>query len=75
MFKIDEEQDLSFLSSDITVLEKNYTIQPNDMLELRVFTNKGELIIDPNYELQNQQNQNRREDDKPDFRVFEDGSS
>ncbi|MCK5702153.1 MAG: hypothetical protein KAI29_13405, partial [Cyclobacteriaceae bacterium] len=64
MFKIDEEHDLSYLSSDITVIEKNYIIQPNDRLELKVYTNKGELIIDPNNELQAQQNQNRREEDR-----------
>ena len=74
MFKIDEEQDLSYLSSDITVIEKNYTIQPNDLIELKVYTNKGEQIIDPNNELQIQQNQNQRQDDKPEFLVLEDGT-
>ena len=74
MFKVDEEQDLSYLSSDITVIEKNYIIQPNDLLELRVYTNKGELIIDPNNELQTQQNQNRREEDRPEFLILEDGT-
>jgi len=74
MFKIDEEGDLSYLSSEITVLEKNYTIQANDLLELRVYTNKGERIIDPNYELQIQQGQNRRETDRPEFLVLEDGT-
>lgn len=74
MFKIDEEQDLSYLSSDITVIEKNYTIQPNDLIELKVYTNKGERIIDPNNELQIQQNQNQRQNDKPEFLVLEDGT-
>ena len=58
MFKIDEEEDLSYLSSDITVVEKNYIIQANDLLELRVYTNNGERIIDPNNELLIEQNQN-----------------
>lgn len=31
---------------------KNYHIQPNDHLEVRVYTNKGERILDPNGELQ-----------------------
>ena len=31
---------------------KNYLIQPNDFLEVRVNTNKGERILDPNGELQ-----------------------
>jgi len=38
MFKIDDEGDLSYLSSEVTVAEKNYSIQPNDWLELRVYT-------------------------------------
>jgi len=74
MFKIDEEEDLSYLSSVITVAEKNYIIQSNDLLELRVHTNKGERIIDPNNELQIQQNQNRGEEDKPEFLVLDDGT-
>ncbi len=74
MFKLDEEQDLSYISSEITVIEKSYVIQPDDILELRVYTNKGERIIDPNYELQILQNQNRKEEDKPNFLVQEDGS-
>jgi polysaccharide biosynthesis/export protein len=74
MFQIDEEEDLSFLSTEIKVLEKNYIIQPNDLLELRVYTNKGERIIDPNYELQMQQGQMRRETEQQAFRVLEDGT-
>lgn len=75
MFNIDEDEDLSYLSAEISVAEKNYFIQAHDVLELRVYTNKGEQIIDPNNELQLQQgNQNRREQDKPEFRVLEDGT-
>ena len=74
MFKIDEEEDLSFLSSEITVAEKNYYIQPNDLLEIRVYTNKGERIIDPNYELrQSQGNMNQQERDRPEFLVLDSG--
>jgi polysaccharide export outer membrane protein len=32
--------------------ERNYVIQPNDFLEVRLNTNKGERILDPNGELQ-----------------------
>ena len=74
MFKVDEEQDLSYISSELTVAEKNYIIQPNDKLELTVYTNKGERIIDPNYELRNQQGQNQREEDKPVFLILDDGT-
>jgi polysaccharide biosynthesis/export protein len=74
MFNIDEDEDLSYISSEISVIEKNYIIQPNDLLELRVYTNKGERIIDPNYELQMQQGQIRRETEEPEFRVLDDGT-
>jgi polysaccharide export outer membrane protein len=74
MFKIDEDNDLSFLSSEVMVAEKNYVIQPNDLIEIRVYTNKGEQIIDPNYELQQVQSQNRREQERPRLLVLEDGT-
>ena len=31
---------------------RNYVIQPNDYIDVRVYTNKGERILDPNGELQ-----------------------
>ena len=31
---------------------RNYVIQPNDYLDVRVYTNRGERILDPNGELQ-----------------------
>ena len=74
MFKIDEDEDLSFLSSEITLLEKNYVIQANDLLDIRVYTNKGEQIIDPNYELQQNMSQNRQVQDRASMLVLEDGS-
>lgn len=73
MFRIDQEEDLSYLSSQINVAEKHYVIQPNDWLEIRVYTNKGEQIIDPNYELDIQQSQTRMTE-KPKMLVKEDGS-
>ncbi len=75
MFKIDEEQgDLTFLTSEITVAEKNYIIQPNDLLELSVHTNKGERIIDPNNELQIGQGQNQRAESNSEFLVMDNGT-
>jgi polysaccharide export outer membrane protein len=74
MFKIDKDEDLSFLSSAITIAEKNYKIQPNDLLEVRVYTNKGERIIDPNYELQQGQGQRSQQNrDQPEFLVLDSG--
>jgi len=75
MFKIEEDQDLAWLSSDIEVLEKQYIIKPNDLLDIRVYTNKGERIIDPNYELQKDINQAQQQQQyRPQFQVFDDGS-
>jgi len=74
MFKIEEEEDLSFLSAAIAVAERNYYIQPNDLLEVRVYTNSGERIIDPNNELQqSQRNINQQERDRPEFLVLNNG--
>lgn len=51
MFRLDDnftEQDLSTATNNI---EKNYSLRPNDILSLDVFTNGGERLIDPNFEL------------------------
>lgn len=37
------------LKQQIDTAEKNYTIQKNDFLEVEVFSNKGEKIIDPEF--------------------------
>lgn len=47
MFRTD---DGSKLSQDKKKAESNYVIQKNDILELEVYTNQGEKIIDPNQE-------------------------
>ncbi len=73
MFKIDEEKDLEFLSKDVVLAEKNYLIQPNDILEVRIFTNKGERLIDPNRELNFGETNRNLEKEKPEFLVREDG--
>ena len=39
------------LRREMLSAEKNYTIQANDFLELEVYTNQGERIIDPDFEL------------------------
>ena len=64
MFKEDEDISISQLSEAVYNTEINYSIQKNDLLKLDVFTNKGERIIDPNFELrsgiaQNAQNNNQ----------------
>ncbi|MFT7032728.1 MAG: polysaccharide export outer membrane protein [Cyclobacteriaceae bacterium] len=52
MFQLDENFTPSELSRAVTETEKNYVIQKNDLVTVDVFTNKGERIVDPNFELQ-----------------------
>jgi polysaccharide export outer membrane protein len=63
LFQLPEDQ--SILEASIYDAEKNYLIQPNDWLELYLFYNDGETLINPNAELldnpnSNQLNQNRQ---------------
>lgn len=44
--------DTARLRRAVNRTSRNYRIQPNDYLNVRVFTNKGERLIDPNGELQ-----------------------
>ena len=46
------EIDSSKLRIAVNRTERNYRIQANDFLQIRVYTNKGERILDPNGELQ-----------------------
>ena len=56
MFQLTDEQgnrlDTAKLRAAVNRTAKNYRIQPNDYLDVRVYTNKGERILDPNGELQ-----------------------
>jgi polysaccharide export outer membrane protein len=38
------------VSQEVQKVEANYTIQKNDLLQLEVFTNRGEKILDPSLE-------------------------
>lgn len=44
--------DTAKLRRAVNRTSRNYRIQPNDYLSVRVYTNKGERLIDPNGELQ-----------------------
>ncbi|AMJ67136.1 polysaccharide biosynthesis/export family protein [Hymenobacter sp. PAMC 26628] len=56
MFRLTDERgraiDTAKLRVAVNRTARNYLIQPNDYLEVRVNTNKGERILDPNGELQ-----------------------
>ena len=56
MFRLTDSQGRQLDSTKLRIAvnrtERNYLIKPNDLLEVRVNTNKGERILDPNGELQ-----------------------
>lgn len=51
MFRFDDNFTTSDLAQVTSDLEANYLLKPNDILLLDVFTNKGERLIDPNFEM------------------------
>jgi polysaccharide export outer membrane protein len=51
MFQSAGSVNVDKLKQSLNNVERNYIIQPNDYLDVRVYTNKGERIFDPNGEL------------------------
>lgn len=51
MFKASGDINVEKLKQSLATVERNYIIQPNDYIDVRVYTNKGERIFDPNGEL------------------------
>lgn len=51
MFRTEREYNVDSLKKKTTAAEKEYKIQPDDFLRVYVYTNSGERIIDPNYDL------------------------
>ncbi|MBC8082797.1 MAG: polysaccharide biosynthesis/export family protein [Hymenobacter sp.] len=54
MFRLSDGKglDTTRLRNIVNRVNRNYIIQPNDLLAVRVYTNNGERIVDPNGELQ-----------------------
>ena len=75
MFSHDDDFVAAQLTAEARALETNYIIQPNDLLNVKVYTKNGEMIIDPEYELTKGINSNNR-DNRPDpeYLVRLDGS-
>jgi len=65
MFSHDKDFVASTLTSEARSLEKNYKIRPNDLLNVKVYTKNGEMIIDPEYEL-NKNTTSGNRDNRPD---------
>lgn len=51
MFRSDNDLNIEKMRASLADAEKNYIIQPNDYLDVRVYTNRGERILDPNGEI------------------------
>ncbi|MEN8247784.1 MAG: polysaccharide biosynthesis/export family protein [Bacteroidota bacterium] len=73
MFSHDKKFVSAQLTAEARSLESNYVIKPNDLLSVKVYTKKGEMIIDPEYELNKNINMNRVQRPDPEYLVGLDG--
>lgn len=73
MFSHDDDFIAAQLTAEARALETNYTIKPNDLLNVKVYTKNGEMIIDPEYELSKSINNRRDERPDPEYLVRLDG--
>jgi polysaccharide biosynthesis/export protein len=69
MFAHNDEFVANKLNAEARSLEKNYTIRPNDLLNVKVYTKNGEMIIDPEYELNKNLNNTRNVRPDPEYLV------
>ncbi len=74
MFKTEEGNYPKDLEYSKLVAERNYKIQVNDKLDIKVYTNEGERVIDPDYELQKDLNTNNVEKEDGGYFVQMDGT-
>ncbi len=51
MFRTEDDLNIAKMRASLATAEQNYIIQPNDYLDVQVFTNRGERILDPNGEI------------------------
>lgn len=51
MFQTKGDINIEKMKASLANAEENYIIQPNDYLDVRVYTNRGERILDPNGEI------------------------
>ncbi|WP_242693132.1 polysaccharide biosynthesis/export family protein [Sabulibacter ruber] len=48
MFRTEGDVNADLLRASVAEVGRNYKIQPNDILSIRIYTNKGEVLVDPN---------------------------
>ncbi len=76
LFRYDKKFTKEDLAEVTEKVESNYVLQPNDILQLDVFTNKGERLIDPNFELiQQGGGQGQRQRDVLQYVIQADGNA
>jgi len=51
MLEIDKQTAELMLKQQVKEAERNYLVRKNDHIEFQLFTNKGEVIVDPTHEL------------------------
>lgn len=69
MFSHEKDFKSAQLEEEARSLESNYTIKPNDLLNIKVYTKKGEMIIDPENELNKDINMNKVQRPDPEYLV------
>ncbi|MBX9851282.1 MAG: polysaccharide biosynthesis/export family protein [Cytophagaceae bacterium] len=73
MFKTDHSIIVDSIQRQIAYAEKNYIIQKNDYLDVRVFSSGGERLIDPDYEMSKNQGSSVFKPEPPRYLVRSDG--
>ncbi len=58
LFATESEQNIESLQQELDLAHRNYTVSPFDYITFNVFTNGGERIIDPDFELAKEVNPN-----------------
>ena len=61
------------LAKVVYEVEEHYTVSANDHLQIEVFTNKGEELIDPNNALSNENNSTNIDSPSPVYTVMSNG--
>jgi len=72
LFKV-EEEDMEELAKVVYEVEEHYTVTVNDHLQIEVFTNKGEELIDPNNVLNHENNSTNNDSPPPVYTVMSNG--
>lgn len=70
MFKKTEGTTTSTIDKAIQEAENNYIINPNDYLELQVFTKSGERLVDPEFELIGDNKVNQQQNSRPQLKYL-----